>query len=788
MPSMSNKPIGGVFMKKIFIALFISLLVVSVGAQNAKKNFKNAKKMFESQLYQEALVELDQAITTDANYLDAYVLRAQVQEKLEHIEAAAADYEKAVSLDAKSVDYLYQAGRLNYQIKNYSQASKYLTEATTLDSKHFQAQQYKAFTHIKLQEFPQAIVAIDNALQREQTYTSYYVRGVANDSLKNFTQAVADYQKSISLNPSFQKSVFALAKCYLSNNQLDLALQMATQGTDKFASVPEAYEIRSLVYYKRGELLNAINDLSKLETLTDNAAPVLFARGKYYFEYGQFQNAKSDFSQLLAKTPDNNLALYWRGRANEEMMESVPAIKDYQNFITLVQPLNPASMELTDAKNRVFELNREQVPPQVAIDTPMIMNLNQLVVLQNAGHMVIKGRIDDKSDIESLTINGQKVDVDKAKTFNFTLDLLNVTGINLMVFDIYKNQTALNYELFRVETDIPIARITTPYASDNGEVYLDSQDQNLFVEGFIEDASLIKDIYVDDIRASFNDKELNPKFTATLSILNKDKITLKVVDAYNNTLETSYTLNREGALITEGNPMGKTWVVFIENSSYETFASLEGPTKDVTTMKSALANYEVHNFIHKKDMSKKEMERFFSIELRDQVKKNNVNSLLVWYAGHGKFINETGYWIPVDATRDDEFTYFNINSLKAGMQSYSTVITHTLVVTDACESGPSFYQAMRATSEIRSCDDVNATKFKSSQVFSSAGYELASDNSQFTKTFAKSLQFNENACLPIESIVSKVTEAVSANENQKPQFGKIAGFEDENGTFFFIKK
>jgi hypothetical protein len=161
---------------------------------------------------------------------------------------------------------------------------------------------------------------------------------------------------------------------------------------------------------------------------------------------------------------------------------------------------------------------------------------------------------------------------------------------------------------------------------------------------------------------------------------------------------------------------------------------------------------------------------------------------LIWYAGHGKFINETGYWIPVDAKRDDEFTYFNINALKASMQSYTNYVTHTLVITDACESGPSFYQAMRSDLKTRSCDDWQATRFKSSQVFSSAGYELAIDNSQFTRTFANSLANNPDACIPIESIVTKVTTAVVKNNQQKPQFGKIAGLEDEDGTFFFMSK
>ena len=234
--------------------------------------------------------------------------------------------------------------------------------------------------------------------------------------------------------------------------------------------------------------------------------------------------------------------------------------------------------------------------------------------------------------------------------------------------------------------------------------------------------------------------------------------------------------------------MGKTWAIFIENSDYESFASLEGPTKDITMMKAALARYQVHQFIHKKNMTKVELQKFFSIELRDMISSNRINSLLVWYAGHGKYVNESGYWIPVDASRDDEFTYYNINALKASMQSYPDFLSHTLVITDACESGPSFYQAMRSGLQDRNCNDWESTRFKSSQVFSSAGYELAVDDSQFTRTFANVLINNPSNCVPIENIVQKVTSAVVNSNQQKPQFGKIAGLEDENGTFFFIPK
>jgi hypothetical protein len=142
----------------------------------------------------------------------------------------------------------------------------------------------------------------------------------------------------------------------------------------------------------------------------------------------------------------------------------------------------------------------------------------------------------------------------------------------------------------------------------------------------------------------------------------------------------------------------------------------------------------------------------------------------------------------VDAKIDDEYSYFNINTLRASMETYLSYLTHTLVVTDACESGPTFYQAMRRPPKRRRCDSWEDTQFKSSQVFYSAGRELALDESQFTRTFANALTSNPNACLPIDDIVDKVTTAVSSNTRQTARFGTIAGLRDENGTFFFIAK
>ncbi len=357
-----------------------------------------------------------------------------------------------------------------------------------------------------------------------------------------------------------------------------------------------------------------------------------------------------------------------------------------------------------------------------------------------------------------------------------------------MALDDYNNEKSITYPVKRTEINPPQVLVLAPYASDDGQIYLDTNADNINLQGKVNDNSKIKTIFIDGMTASYPLNDLNPTFNAVVPVLNKNKIVIEAEDIYGNKQIAEFRLNREGAQISENNPMGKTWVVFIENSDYSTFASLEGPVKDINLMTRTFGNYQIHNIISKKNLTKAEMEKFFSIELRDQIKANQVKSLLIWYAGHGKFINDVGYWIPVDAKRDDEFTYFNINTLRASMETYLTYLTHTLVVTDACESGPSFYQAMRSDLKKRSCDDWQATQFKSSQVFSSAGYELAVDDSQFTRTFATALSNNPNACMPIEEVVAKVATAVGDNNQQKPKFGKITGLKDEDGTFFFIAR
>ncbi len=771
------------------MAVMMTLVSLCAFGQNARKYYKAGVDFIEGKKYEDAVTQFTSAIGLEPSNPDYYYARGGAYELLLKYADAKADYEKVLVFAPKNVDALVRIGAVCNQIGNFEEALRYLNKASGIDKRDTKLYPVKVKTLIGLARYDQALKVSDTAIIIKDTPMDYYYRGVIYKSLNNDILAKKELEKAISKDKTLPDPRLLLAEILISTNAVE-AMNQCNEVLKTNDRNTDAYLMRSKVYKKNLDYPNAINDISK-NILIDPSNPMFYMeRGKCYQEFNQHTNAIADFSKYIALKTDDPAAYFARAKSYEEMMNYPKAMEDY-NKITILSEFDMMARKLLkEAQTRLYELNREKDAPEIAIVSPLPVK-DTLEMRGDNSAILITGKIKDKSKIKTLLINNGPINIsEKNGEYDF-LSNIDVTGLNaitLVARDDYDNEKTVSFPIKRTEIDPPVIALVAPYTSEDGQVYLDSSTPNIAIQGKITDASKIKSILIGDVSASYSSREFNPSFTATIDVSNINKFTVVVEDIYGNKKESEFKLNREGAQIAENNPMGRTWVVFIENSSYETFASLDGPIKDVSTIQRALANYQVNNIIHKKDMTKLEMEKFFNIELRDLVKQNQVKSLLVWYAGHGKFINDIGYWIPVDAKRDDEFTYFNINALKAGLQGYGDVVVHTLVVSDACESGPGFYTAMRGGSDIPTCDNTQVAGLKSAQVFTSANTELASDNSKFTATFANTLMNNKNACIPIDAIVKVVTAAVQTETGQKPKFGNIQGLEDMRGTFFFISK
>jgi len=771
----------------IVLCIFLTQLTMS---QNPKDFYKAGQISFEAKKYNEAITQLTKAIELKPQYSEALELRAKSYDALKMYKEALNDYSNLSAIFTSDMEYVYDHGRMLYELGNYEEAIMKMNRIISVKKKSMPAYEYKVLCLIAKGDYKPALNTCDEALLIKETDKLFYLHGLITYNLRSFSEAENDLASAVYMNDKYYSAYVLLAKTRLELKKYDVGIEDCIAAINADKSLPDAYIARSDLYKAKMEYSKAIDDLSQASMLAPTQMDIFLKRGILYQEFNQQQNAINDFSKVLLSNPSNHIALLKRAFSYEQIADFKSAIADY-NAISKLRPGNNEEvlLALKSAKARLYELNRENVAPEIMVKEPGLRGTNGIEVAGNAKNILLKLKLNDASQIKYLKVEGmdQKIMDTVSQNWIVELPLNDKQQIVVEASDVYDNASKITYTIYRTETNSPELNITNYSISDKDEIFLDKNLSKMYFEGKVKDESLVKSIVINDVNASFVVSQVNPEFNATLDISNMNELNVKVTDIYGNQTIKTYKLDRSQIGLLEKNPMGKTWMVFISNSNYKSFASLVGPAKDVSLMRTALVNYDIHNFILKTDQTKSQLIDFFSVELRDLIKNNNVRSLIIWYAGHGKFQNNTGYWIPIDAMRDQETSYYSLNYLKGDLENYNNYVQHTLVISDACESGPSFYEAMRSELTERNCGDQNVVGQKSAQTFSSAGYELAADNSIFTRTFANALAYNDKSCIPIETIVKKVNDAVVKNSKQTPKFGAIKQMTND-GTFFFIRK
>ncbi len=787
----------------LVIALIFCISFNKINAQNAKDNYKSALILKTNEKYQEAISTLDKAIEQNGNYTEAYLLRGMCYDKINKQDAALKDYKKVLSLEPDNLDAQEGAANIYTIMGNYKEAVNLYSTLSLNKKKALIAHRQLAYVKIKQKDFKGSLDNAEAALNinSDDFYTNFY-KGIALDSLANYQSALKSYEKAINSLLKDKKNKETLDKnqlkfFYINPAKSSAELKLYDNAMNYFNQAnevaPNDYDVffhRALVRLKRDDLAGANSDLNSAIGADGNRAEAFIKRGFIQIKLAQYENAITDFSRAITLDSKNYEAYKGKAMAQERSTKLNDAMENYKTASRLNDKDAELNANMKALEEKIREKNKETNKPEFVITSAIESPKEILYIPNNSPTIDFTGRINDESLIESILVNDQKVDFEKYKTnpsFNVHLKSENVKTVTVTATDIYGNTGIVNLKVILTETEKPVCNLITPTAENNVVTIAATGNYLLYLEGSVTDKSEISSIKVNGRSATFQTNKINPTFNATVETAAIDKINIAIKDIYGNESVTDYTINRDAQAAAETNPMGKTWVIFIENSNYKNISSLEAVALDVQLVKKALTGYIIDSTISKKNLSKVEMEKFFSIELRNLVQSQQVTSLLIWYSGHGKVTAENGYWLPVDANKKDEFTYFSTTNLKGYLGSYKN-LKHTLVVADATETGPAFYLAMRDIDKPRECGDYKATKLRSAQVLSAAEPERNNESSLFSKAFANTLSSTQDKCISIDKISDKVTLVARQNQKQKPRFGNIQDLNDENGTFFFIRK
>jgi hypothetical protein len=171
-------------------------------------------------------------------------------------------------------------------------------------------------------------------------------------------------------------------------------------------------------------------------------------------------------------------------------------------------------------------------------------------------------------------------------------------------------------------------------------------------------------------------------------------------------------------------------------------------------------------------------------DLRSKVK--DTDSLVIYYSGHGQTVDDVGYWIPVDASADNEVDFVSTLELKPRLDAINSF--HTFLIADACFSGSLFLAfkdvPMAAGENKRSRWGLAASHSREKALDGTPG-----ENSPFAERLLKNLR-NNTESLGIQKLAVRLIDEVhvTSERKQTPVFKPLNVRGDDSGQFVFRLK
>ena len=222
---------------------------------------------------------------------------------------------------------------------------------------------------------PANIASLTEVVQRNPgDPQAYNMRGSVLGLAGRPEEALADFNKAISLDARYAQAYANRASVYRQMNKLDLAppttpggdidrysgaylgrgivyrqnkqavnaLQDFNQAIAIRPDTAEAYFNRGLLYQGQRQHQYAIDDFSTAVGLATQQAEPLIARGLSYIAVNDFKAAAGDFDEAVGLEPQNLQAWTSRGLAYERLGDKEKAAGSYARAMNIKQDYDPA--------------------------------------------------------------------------------------------------------------------------------------------------------------------------------------------------------------------------------------------------------------------------------------------------------------------------------------------------------------------------------------------------------------------------------------------------------------
>jgi len=252
---------------------------------------------------------------------------------------------------------LFVLGMVEYETKNWNGAVEWFTKSLDqLDEPISALNQiyiylFRGSSYSSLKDFDQAIADYDKAIELDPKLAiSYKKRGMAYANKGDYDRAIAEYTKAITLKPDDAGAYNCRGVAFSSKGDYEQAIIEYNKAIEIDPELALAYGNRGVVHSDKNDYEQAIVDYNKAIKLDSESATFYNNRGFAFYKQGNHEQAITDYDKAIGIDPESAIVYSNRGVTYSKLGNYERAMADFAKAIEL----NPESVHVYSNRSSAF--------------------------------------------------------------------------------------------------------------------------------------------------------------------------------------------------------------------------------------------------------------------------------------------------------------------------------------------------------------------------------------------------------------------------------------------------
>lgn len=241
---------------------------ISANSKDVKALLEKATTSIQKKQWQQALIDLSDAIKLDPKSGEAFFHRASLLADAGQAQAALSDFSKAIELLPNDPKLRHTRGFFLMTHKQVEAAIADFTKAIELNPQHSQAFNNRGLALLTKGDKAKAVADFDQALKIEPKYVEALInRGFVSYQLGKLKSALADYDLALKINPDNVNALNNRGLAFFQSNEFERAAADFTQAIARDRYNAKYYIERRSCLLKLGRDDEAQADAAKVAWL-----------------------------------------------------------------------------------------------------------------------------------------------------------------------------------------------------------------------------------------------------------------------------------------------------------------------------------------------------------------------------------------------------------------------------------------------------------------------------------------------------------------------------------------